>query len=323
MQGVLKMENLRTDNLLSSRAQGLLGSYSSRRKNSETAPAKEGTNYDEVFARISKQTEQRINRLKSTMTPEQLARLNIQNKYKQALIPADPKTKTFVSNASEVLDSANETSAAAPAKISRYKERIEDMAAKRNVASKFQGRDIDAEIDALISKKLTGTNGETLSIRSDLPAVIKNYEVKQGDTLAGIAKDFYKDAFMFKNISTVNEIKAPYKLSEGQNLRIVFHQVQAGEGDTFESISEKYTDNKISPKSLAKLNSKSDISEGETLLIPVQFTSFETQTAKAEDAAAGEPVRRFHMSKNTSGASLEETRRQIEKYASQIERLNF
>jgi LysM repeat protein len=316
------MENLRTNNLLSSRAQDLLGSYSSRRKSGETGTAKENASYDEVFARISKQTEDRINRLKSTMTPEQLAKLNIQSKHKQALIPTNIETKTFVSNAAEADGSATETTAAAPAKTSRYKERIDDMAAKRNVASKFQGRDIDAEIDALISKKLTGTSGETLSIRSDLPAIIKNYEVKQGDTLAGIAKDFYKDAFMFKNISTVNEIKAPYKLSEGQNLRIVFHQVQAGADDTLESISEKYTDNKISPKALAKLNRKSEINEGETLLIPVQFTASETNTA-AEAKTVNEPLRRFQMSKSNGDASLEETRRQIEKYASQIERLNF
>lgn len=318
------MENLRTNNLLSSRAQDLLGSYSSKKKGGETAVTKNGENYDEVFARISKQTEDRINKLKSTMTPEQLAKLNIQNKYKQALIPTNLETKTFVSDAAETAKTAEVTAEAPVAKASRYKERIDDMATKRGVASKFQGRDIDAEIDALISKKLTGTNGETLSIRSDLPTVIKNYEVKQGDTLAGIAKDFYKDAFMFKNISTVNEIKAPYKLSEGQNLRIVFHQVQAGENDTLESIAEKYTGNKISPKALAKLNQKSEINEGETLLIPVQFTASEARTAAAETQQVKEPaVRRFQMSKNTGDASLEETKKQIEKYASQIERLSF
>ncbi len=318
------MENLRTNNLLSSRAQDLLGSYSSKKKGGETAEAKNGASYDEVFARISKQTENRINKLKSTMTPDQLAKLNVQNKYRQALISTNLETKTFVSTAAETDKAATEiTSDASASKASRYKERIDDMAAKRNVASKFQGRDIDAEIEALISKKLTGANGETLSIRSDLPTVIKNYEVKQGDTLAGIAKDFYKDAFMFKNISTVNEIKAPYKLSEGQNLRIVFHQVQAGANDTLGSISEKYTDNKISPKALAKLNLKNEINEGETLLIPVQFTSSETQTAASETESVKEPVRRFQMSKNTGDASLEETRKQIEKYASQIERLSF
>lgn len=354
------MENLRSNDLFSARTQDLLNSYSSKKKEAQAKETDGAKNYDEVFARISQQTSERINRLKSTMKPEQLAKLNLQNKYAQALIPANVETKTYTTPVDEVENDMetetaedNKTAAAATTaataaatapetktQVSRYKERIEEMAVKRNVSAKFKDRDIDAEIDALIAKKLTGANGESLSIRSDLPTVIKNYEVKQGDTLAGISKNFYKDAFMFKNISTVNEVKAPYKLSEGQNLRIVFHQVQAGENDTLDSIAEKYTQNKISPKALAKLNEKSEINPGDTLLIPVQFTVNQTGTAAAakiddttdalndttetaETAEKSETVKRFHLSRNTSDASLEETKRQIEKYASQIERLNF
>jgi nucleoid-associated protein YgaU len=348
------MENLRSNDLFSARTQDLLNSYSSKKKEAQAKETDGAKNYDEVFARISQQTSDRINKLKSTMKPEQLAKLNLQNKYAQALIPANVETKAYTSpvdNLENGTETAEENTTAAAAttasttasetknQVSRYKERIEEMAVKRNVSAKFKDRDIDAEIDALIAKKLTGANGESLSIRSDLPTVIKNYEVKQGDTLAGISKNFYKDAFMFKNISTVNEVKAPYKLSEGQNLRIVFHQVQAGENDTLDSIAEKYTQNKISPKALAKLNEKSEINPGDTLLIPVQFTVNQAGTAAAaagetddmaetlndaiETAEKSEPVKRFHLSRNTSEASLEETKRQIEKYASQIERLNF
>ena len=354
------MENLRSNDLFSARTQDLLNSYSSKKNEAKAKETDGAKNYDEVFARISQQTSERINKLKSTMKPEQLAKLDLQNKYAQALSPANVETKTYTTPVDEVetdTETAEENTTAAAAttasttaatasetktQISRYKERIEEMAVKRNVSAKFKDRDIDAEIDALIAKKLTGANGESLSIRSDLPTVIKNYEVKQGDTLAGISKNFYKDAFMFKNISTVNEVKAPYKLNEGQNLRIVFHQVQAGENDTLDSIAEKYTQNKISPKALAKLNEKSEINPGDTLLIPVQFTVNQAGTAAAaagetddmaetlndtietaETAGNSEPVKRFHLSRNTSDASLEETKRQIEKYASQIERLNF
>ncbi|HOT75835.1 MAG TPA: LysM domain-containing protein [Candidatus Wallbacteria bacterium] len=315
------METLRNTDALSSRTQNLLNGYSSKRKSAQQNSETETKNYDEVFARISQQTSERINRLKSTMSPDQLAKINIQKKYSQPIIPANIETKTYT-GAAEAPEAEAETAAAvAETKISAYKEKIDNMAAKRNVTEKFKNRDIDAEIDALISKKLTGANGESLSIRSDLPTVIKNYEVKQGDTLAGISKNFYKDAFMFKNISTVNEIKAPYKLSEGQNLRIVFHQVQAGENETLESIAEKYTQNKISPKTLAKLNDKEEIAAGDTLLIPVQFSA--AGEAPVQTAEQPEKIQRFHLSKNTGDASLEETKRQIEKYASQIERLNF
>lgn len=349
------MENLRSNDLFSARTQDLLNSYSSKKKEAQAKETDGAKNYDEVFARISQQTSERINKLKSTMKPEQLANLNLQNKYAQALIPAGVETKTYTTPVDEVendteTETAEENTTAAAAsttaataseaktQVSRYKERLEEMAVKRNVSAKFKDRDVDAEIDALIAKKLTGANGESLSIRSDLPTVIKNYEVKQGDTLAGISKNFYKDAFMFKNISTVNEVKAPYKLNEGQNLRIVFHQVRAGENDTLDSIAEKYTQNKISPKALAKLNEKSEINPGDTLLIPVQFTvnqagtaaaaageteAAETLNKSAETAEKPETVKRFHLSRNTSDASLEETKRQIEKYASQIERLNF
>jgi len=316
------METLRNTDALASRTQNLLNGYSSKRKSAQQNSETETKNYEEVFARISQQTSERINRLKSTMSPEQLAKLNIQKKYSQPIIPVNVETKTYT-GAADAPEAEVETASAAAveSKLSAYKEKIDNMAAKRNVAEKFKNRDIDAEIDALISKKLTGANGESLSIRSDLPTVIKNYEVKQGDTLAGISKNFYKDAFMFKNISTVNEIKAPYKLSEGQNLRIVFHQVQAGQNETLESIAEKYTQNKISPKTLAKLNDKEEIGAGDTLLIPVQFSAAgETPVQTAEQP---EKIQRFHLSKNTSDASLEETKRQIEKYASQIERLNF
>ena len=216
------MENLRTNDLFSARTQDLLNSYSSKKKEAQAKETDGAKNYDEVFARISQQTSERINRLKSTMKPEQLANLNLQNKYAQALIPANVETKTYTSPVDEVendtdteTETAEENMTAAAAttaattaatapetktQVSRYKERIEEMAVKRNVSAKFKDRDIDAEIDALIAKKLTGANGETVSIRSDLPTVIKNYEVKQGDTLAGISKNFYKDAFMFKNI---------------------------------------------------------------------------------------------------------------------------
>lgn len=329
------MENLRTNDLFSARTQDLLNSYSSKKKNGGSNAAQDAHNYEEVFARISKQTSERINRLKSTMSPDQLAKLNLQNKYSQKLAALNAEVKTASAAAEETqmeTEEAEETEetgtpAATTAQASRYKEKIDEIAARRNVGEKFKNRDIDAEIDALISKKLTGTNGESLSIRADLPTVIKNYEVKQGDTLAGISKNFYKDAFMFKNISTVNEIKAPYKLNEGQNLRIVFHQVKAEEGDTLETIAEKYTQNKMTPKALAKLNEKSEIGRGDTLLIPVQFTASgaSAETAGgAENAEGAEKVKRFHLSRNTTGgSSLEETKRQIEKYASQIERLNF
>ncbi len=320
------MENLKTNDLLSSRTQNLLGNYSSKRKSAESAESKESVDYNEVFARISRQTEQRINKLKSTMTPEQLAKLSTSNRFRQSLnaqslnAAGDESVKTVKAVSAEEI-----TEKETPVKLSRYNDKINELAARHNVADKFKNRDIEAEIDALISKKLTGTRGESISIRSDLPAVIKNYEVKQGDTLAAIAKDFYKDAFMFKNISAVNEIKAPYKLSEGQNLKIIFHQVRAAENDTLETISEKYTQNKISPKALAKLNQKSEIMPGDTLLIPVQFVESDGAAINtALDTKSGnEAVRSFHLSKHTGDVSLEETKRQIEKYAAQIERLNF
>jgi|GEM_PF-3678953 len=320
-------KNVSTDNL-SLRTGELLKKFNTKKTADSTPVSK---SYEDVLAEISKKTEQRINHLKSSMSAEQLSKVNLQKKYAPSIISDNLQAKAYTGSEAAEKSSGSEAASTNNKNIIRYKQKIDELAVKRNVGEKFKNRDIDAELNTLISKKLSGANGESLSIRSDLPTVIKNYEVKPGDTLAAISKNFYKDAFLFKNISVVNEVKPPYKLSEGQNLRVAFHQVTAGEGDTLESMAEKYTGNQVSSKTLAKINDKSEISAGETILIPVQFTAAEktaeanktTETNKTAEAdKAADPIR-FEISKNLDGASIEETRRQIEKYASEIENLTF
>ncbi|HNY10319.1 MAG TPA: LysM peptidoglycan-binding domain-containing protein [Candidatus Wallbacteria bacterium] len=337
-----------TNENLSLRTQELLKSYTSK-KTANPSSKTAGLSYDELIAKVSKETESRIQALKSgskettkTATLDEAAAektnvLNVKKDYfKPVIISGNTETKVYTGPIDKLGEkvAAAKNEAAGDAKTNgavektfTYKKAVEDLALKHNINEKMKTRNIDTELDALIAKKLTGTKNEALMIRSDIPTTVQNYQVKKGDTLASIAKEVYNDAFMFKNIATVNEQKAPYKLAEGQNLRIVYHQVKAGENDTFESISEKYTDSKVPANTLAKINNGAELKTGDTVLIPVQFTPVSTDTEKVAvekpQQKQAENVMISKMPPNASASNVENVKRQIEKYASQIDRINL
>jgi nucleoid-associated protein YgaU len=61
-----------------------------------------------------------------------------------------------------------------------------------------------------------------ISIDSTLPVPAKVYEVKAGDTLSKIAKQFYGDANKYMKIFDANkdQLKDPDKINPGQKLKI-------------------------------------------------------------------------------------------------------
>lgn len=52
------------------------------------------------------------------------------------------------------------------------------------------------------------------------PNVEKSYTVRRGDTLSGIASAFYRDAGLWREIATVNEIRDPRTIAPGRVLSI-------------------------------------------------------------------------------------------------------
>lgn len=316
------MNNIRVNNSqqnLSLRTQELLQKYSAR-KNERTA---EKGNFNEIIAKISKETESRINNLHTKVnTPAKensiASTLNSSSspngavsktqRWSPTIIPTNVETKVSLGETpAEKIKTQSDTLANNSMPVD-YKKAIEELAAKYKINEKYQNKDVTGTVTKIASQKLTSASGKAMEIRSDLPTVSENYEVKKGDTLAGIAKKFYNDPFMFKSLAVVNNKQAPYKLTEGQNLRIMFHQVKMTENDTLQNISEKYTGGKVTPKTLAKINEGTEFKAGATLLVPVQLTPVKEEVQTA-------------TTKNTSAAV--DSKDQIEKFASQIEKINM
>ena len=312
------MNNIRVNNSqqnLSLRTQELLQKYSAKKAERAT----EKGNFEEIIAKISKDTESRINNLHtSSASKTNRSAANITNssqpdtiakseKWTPTIIPTNVETKVSLG---ETPAEKVKTQSAAISDSARadYKKAIEELAVKYKINEKYQNKDVNSEFTKVASQKLTAASGKAMEIRSDLPTVSENYEVKKGDTLAGIAKKFYNDPFMFKSLAVVNGQTAPYKLTEGQNLRIMFHQVKMNENETLQNVSEKYTNGKVSPKTLAKINEGAEFKSGSTLLVPVQLTPVKEDVQTA-------------TTKTTSAA--DNSRDQIEKFASQIETINM
>ncbi len=336
-----------TNENLSLRTQELLKAYTAKKAANPSANSA-GLSYDELIAKVSKETETRLQSLRAgskeapkMATLDEIAAdktnvLNIKKDHFTPVIIADNvETKVYTGPIDKLGEkaaavkneaAANDKAAGTVERTFTYKKAVDELALKYNVNEKMKTRNIDGELNELIAKRLTGTKNEALMIRSDMPTTVQNYQVKKGDTLAGIAKAVYNDAFMFKNIAAVNEQKAPYKLAEGQNLRIVYHQVKAGENDTFESISKKYTDNKVPANTLAMINNGAALKAGDSVLIPVQFTpvdNMENIAAEKPQQKQAENVQVAKMPVEAREPEVEAVRRQIEKYASQIERINL
>jgi nucleoid-associated protein YgaU len=68
------------------------------------------------------------------------------------------------------------------------------------------------------------------------------YQVVSGDTLSGLAEQFYGDGSLFPVISVINHLADPNQIDVGQTLLIPYvtfrHQVRAGEGE--ESLAQQF-----------------------------------------------------------------------------------
>lgn len=350
-----------TENL-SSRAQELLTTYTAKKKNALSDGSK-AVSYDDVLKKLTLESHARMERLKNgsagTTARTAAAETPAASAAETAANSGDVKSfrwnPAIRSNAETrvylgPIDGLAGEKKAEAQKPAEYQKTINELAVRYRIDEKLKNRNVGAEIQKLAENRLYKNEGKTLMVRSDLPTVTETYTVKRGDTLAGIAKKYYDDAFMFKNVAIANDQKAPYKLQEGQNIRIIFHKVTAGEGDTMATISEKFTGGKVPAGKLEKINQKSQLAAGETVLIPLQFTELTkaqadaaaTQTdravaaaetaatdakmpataaAAARSAAAPEKAveeNDARLNKNDR-ASIENVKKQIEKYSIEID----
>ena len=125
--------------------------------------------------------------------------------------------------------------------------------------------------DGRIVRKLRGGSESREVTTKKTYSISKNIKIKDGDTLYGLAEE---NNVSSKEIIEMNNLKSPYFLKIGQNLKIPqvkYHAVKSGEN--LYGISKKYDINLNSLVSINKLNKPYVIKVGDKIKLPSSASS--------------------------------------------------